>query len=1169
LAHPVEEYLKALRTTRMTGGVTDETASYPALKALLNAIGADLKPRVICELHPTEGVGIPDGALFAEEQIQRGDPRELLRGGRPARGVIEVKPTGDPIDAVVASDQVATYFDDHRQVLVTNYRDFVFLAQDAQAQRAEFGRFSLADSEDDFWALTAHPRKAANEQGDRFVDFMQRVMTHAAPLCDPEDVAWLLASYAREAMARVEAADIPALAALREALEEALGLTFEGEEGDHFFRSTLVQTLFYGIFSAWVIWSRDHPPTSDEPFDWHAAEWTLHVPMIAALYQQIAQPGKLRSLHVVEVLDWTADALNRVDRASFFAQFDEGQAVQYFYEPFLQAFDPELRKQLGVWYTPTEIVRYMVERVDRVLREELDVADGLADPNVYVLDPCCGTGAYLVEVLRRIERTLRERGGDALVAQDVKRAATERVFGFEILPAPFVVAHLQLGLTLRNLGAPLSHETQERAGVYLTNALTGWEPPDETKGALPFPEFEAEAEAADHVKREVPILVVLGNPPYNAFAGTSPEEEGGLVEPYKEGLVSEWGIKKFNLDDLYIRFFRVAERRIAEMQPFKGVVSFISNSSWVDGVSFVVLRKHLLRNFDRFWIENLHGDRKISERAPDGRSSQTAFAISGFSPGIQIGVAISTWVKSGKTYQEPVLYNDDIADADAEERREHLLDTLNCDDFDSQYFAAQPAASNRYSFRPRDVSPTYLTWPSVSDLALVGPYNAPVERRGCALISIDREPLVHRISGYFDCDVSDEEIADIYPKLMMTGNRIVGAEARKKLQTQFTYDQSCIVRYLMNPFDRRWCYWENLRPLFSEPSPELLAHHHAADNCYLVVRENSTVAPTSPPVSFSTEMVDYHYAATEARVVPFLVLPEEATNGRQSARRQTEMDLGETPVRANLSDAAHRYTERMGMPPAGGEASVAETVWLHVLATAYSHSYRMENEDAIRQDWPRVPLPDERGLLEASAELGREVAALLDTESGVAGVTEGDIQPELREMGVLSSVDGAPLQPEEGDLTVTAGWGYLGYRDATMPNTGEIVERDYTPQELRSIEEGAEALGLTLDEALTQLGRATCDIYLNERACWRNVPEGVWDYYIVGYQVVKKWLSYRERKVLGRDLRPEEARYVTEMVRRIAAILLLQPRLDENYRRIKAHTFDWSSVATDNGRAGA
>ena len=162
--------------------------------------------------------------------------------------------------------------------------------------------------------------------------------------------------------------------------------------------------------------------------------------MLRALFQQLSDPGRLQPLGLVEVMDWTAAALDRVDRAAFFASFNEGEAVPYFYEPFLEAFDPALRKQLGVWYTPTDVVRYMVSRVDRALKEDLGIEDGLAAENVYVLDPCCGTGAYLAETLKRIAANLERRGMGALTGARVKQAATQRVFGFEIMPAPFVAA---------------------------------------------------------------------------------------------------------------------------------------------------------------------------------------------------------------------------------------------------------------------------------------------------------------------------------------------------------------------------------------------------------------------------------------------------------------------------------------------------------------------------------------------------------------------------------------------------------------------------------------------------------------------------------------------------------------------------------------------------------
>lgn len=243
--------------------------------------------------------------------------------------------------------------------------------------------------------------------------------------------------------------------------------------------------------------------------------------------------------------------------------------MQYFYALFLAAFDPKLRKKLGVWYTPPEVVKYMVARVDKALKEELYVEDGIAVENVYVLDPCCGTGTYITEVLHRIEANLRKRDPSALVTNKVKRAATERVFGFEFMPAPIVVAYLQIGLMMQAFG----DDENGRIQVFLTNALTGWE---KTKSkSLAIPELEEERDKAEHIKLEVPILVILGNPPYDGFAGVVVEEEQQLLEVYRKGNRVKTS-KIRGRQDLYICFFRMAERRITE-KTGQGIVCFISN----------------------------------------------------------------------------------------------------------------------------------------------------------------------------------------------------------------------------------------------------------------------------------------------------------------------------------------------------------------------------------------------------------------------------------------------------------------------------------------------------------------------------------------------------------------------------------------------------------------
>ena len=248
--HPLATYLRELRDIRSSGANVPETSFYGPLANLLNDVGRALKPRVRCIVNPkNQGAGIPGGGFFTADQLPRTCEPDL-HAQLPARGVMEVKSTSDDAQRTAHSAQVARYLETYGQVLVTNYRDFALLGRDTSGKRVELETYCLTDSETAFWAATADPYALAEAQGERCTEFLKRVMLYAAPLTNPADVAWFLASYARDAKARIEGIDLPALTAVRTALEEALGVTFEGHKGDHFFRSTLVQTLFYGIFSA-------------------------------------------------------------------------------------------------------------------------------------------------------------------------------------------------------------------------------------------------------------------------------------------------------------------------------------------------------------------------------------------------------------------------------------------------------------------------------------------------------------------------------------------------------------------------------------------------------------------------------------------------------------------------------------------------------------------------------------------------------------------------------------------------------------------------------------------------------------------------------------------------------------------------------------------------------
>ena len=1146
LATAVETCFADLGLIRASGGATGEQSSYGPLANLLNAVGATLRPKVFCvgEL-ADQGAGHPDFGLYTAKQVQRGRPRE---GQVPERGVVEVKSTGEHLGAVGVREQVARYWGRYGLVLVTNLREFALVGPDAAGNETTLESFRLAGSAEAFDRRLEHPRTFTREVGAGLGEYLYRTLSHQAALAEPKDLAWLLASYARDGLARVEAAgEAPTLSAVRAALEEALGVRFEGEKGARFFRSTLVQTLFYGVFSAWVLWARagaraddDRPPPDSglggaefaggdgtAKFDWRTAVWHLRAPVLRALFQQLSDPGRLQPLGLVEVLDWTAAALDRVDQSAFFARFNEGEAVPYFYEPFLEAFDPELRKQLGVWYTPAEVVRYMVARVDRALKDDLDIADGLAAENVYVLDPCCGTGAYLAEVLRRIAANLEGRGLGALAGARVKQAVIERVFGFEIMPAPFVVAHLQVGLTMQDLDAPLADDGAERAGVFLTNALTGWEP--RTTKPLPFPELEEERDRAERVKQETPILVILGNPPYNGFAGMAVDEERELSEAYRvtkrvrrpEGQ---------GLNDLYVRFFRMAERRIAE-KTGRGVVCFISNYSWLDGLSFTGMRERYLEAFDAIRIDCLNGDKyKTGKVAPDGSPDPSIFSTEGDPVGIQVGTAIATLVRKADHAPTDVI---GFRHLWGQAKREELLESTEAEP-GALYDAVDPVLPLGLPFVRTAVSESWFDWPALPDLFPVSFPGVKTSRDGF-LVDIDLDRLEKRIGDYFDPALSHEEIARRYPSVMKTTARFDARVVRDALLARGGPGEGGFVRFAYRPFDNRWLYWEADTKLLDEKRADYKSHvfegniglldrpragyqpHVFGGNLWLVL-QNKARPDLSPPLMISN-IGDLNQMNSGVYCVPACLSDEGL--GINGDRMQRRPNCGAP----NLSGTARSYLERLG-------ANVMD-LFHHVLVVLHDSTYNQVNADVLRAEGPRIPLPgwpdgEAKGAAEAlvaSAVRGRELAALLDPNTPVPGVTEGVLRPEVAAIAVPTTIDGRNMTGD--DFALTAGWGHYGAGDVVMPGQGRVIERPYT------LEEHA-----ILDSAIPSLGETTFDVHLNPRAFWRNVPAAVWAYKLGGYQVLKKWLSYREHDILDRPLKPGEVQHFTDMARRIEAIQL-------------------------------
>jgi predicted helicase len=383
--------------------------------------------------------------------------------------------------------------------------------------------------------------------------------------------------------------------------------------------------------------------------------------------------------------------------------------------------------------------------------------------------------------------------------------------------------------------------------------------------------------------------------------------------------------------------------------------------------------------------------------------------------------------------------------------------------------------------------------------------------RDDVVIDIDRDALVDRMKLYFDPSVPDSEIKRLMPGAMDSTKRF-DAQRTRQVLIKKGFSESQILRFCYRPFDVRWLYWESDTKLLDEKRTEYVPHV-ALGNLWIEARQKQTM-----------DAFDRGYVTGS--------LADNFGNGLSNffplkLHKQGNL-LGDAASHPNLSEKAEKYLAAIG--------GTHELLFFHAIAILHSPAYRRENQGALRQDWPRIPLPSDVAVLKASAKLGKEIAALLDFENKVKGVSETPFRKELQTIAVIERGGKTSVNPDEGDLELTAGWGHAGKGGATMPGKGKTTERPYTPPEAKA-----------LAESVAILGEKTVDVYLNDRVCWRNIPAKVWDYTISGYPVIKKWLSYREKELLGRSLTVDEARYVTEMVRRIAALMLLGTQLDKNY----------------------
>lgn len=958
----VRRYRADVAAIRASAGGSPERSYYPALKDLFDRMGVHLDPRMIAITDPSGHAG-----SFPDVAIHDRDARVLTLP-------VEAKASTVTAEQLLQLEQGPRYAEAFGGgwVLLTNLDDFV-LARLYESQLVEVDRVSLAPpapGEDD-----------AVEASARLLEILELGTELRATLSRADQVAAHLAFHARLIAEAIEDAAGNDATKLLEPVAELFRSGLGAELEDDFFIPTTVQTLVYGLFAAWL---QSHESGAD--FDWQGAAYSLDVPLFAEVLHACLRPSVIRRCNLFPRLAAAAGVLRRIDRDAFEAQF-AGGAIEYFYEPFLAEFDPTLRDRLGVWYTPHEIAEYQVARVHHQLIEQLGVAQGLADDDVIVLDPAAGTGTYIASVYRYIYQYHVSNGEPPSVAAErLREAARTRIVGFEILPAAFVISHLHLTRTLQELGTSIGED--DRVRVYLTNSLTGWDQAAENPHMVLFPELEEELDAAREVKLQDRVLAVLGNPPYEGYSSADSEEERALVEPWIAPLWQQWGIRKHRLNDLYVRFWRIAIERIAQLTG-QGVVSYISNRQWLGGRSYPTMRQTVLEDFDHIVIDDLHGG--VHDRTH--RDDESIFTT-GIASGIRVGTAIVTATRRPNHATAPTsLVARDLRGPATYKRLE--LARFTAGDIDEGLTERAPSSERGW----RMTADSGADYPALDEYFNF--YRSGVQPvRDEAVLAYSRDELEARMRDYWNDQIPWDQLIEAHPGFGIERARYNGPRTRRQLLANSTFRPERLVRYLHRPMDPRWLYWEPDHKLLNEPRRELMPYWlQIEDQVALIAPQTRRRVGAARPL-VATQVPGNECVDPNARVMP-LWEPGDAI-GRAEGELGFEEDQDRVP---NIRQSWIAAAKAAGLHET--DAEVAETVFFALVGVCASPQW-LATQPVTDPDFPTVPLPADPQDLDRAATIGRQFAALINPDVDVPGVTSEHIRDELRDVGVPDSVQTEP-----------------------------------------------------------------------------------------------------------------------------------------------------------------
>lgn len=705
------------------------------------------------------------------------------------------------------------------------------------------------------------------------------------------------------------------------------------------FADIYAQTITYGLFAA-----RFHDDTAENFTRMEAATLIPHTnPFLRKIFQHIAG-------YEIDVrIDWIVDDLVRAFRATdlkeilkgYGAQTQQSDPILHFYENFLAAYDPKLRQERGVFYTPLPVVRFIVTAVDDILKRDFYLPEGLADTamvtvgkqklhRVQVLDPATGTGTFLAEVVRHIHAAVTRNGQQGLWSDFVGKHLLPRIHGFEIMMASYAMAHLKLDLILN--ATYYTHCANEtRLNVYLTNALAEADTEMELDYFTQW--LSNEANGASAIKRDTPVMVVLGNPPYSGESKNKGDWIMRLMEDYKKEPGGKEKLKERNpkwINDDYCKFIRLGQDFVDRNR--EGVLAFINNHGFLDNLTFRGMRWHLLNSFDTIYILDLHGYSK-KKVAPDGGKDENVFNI-------QRGVSINIFVKTGKKKPGDLA---EVYHCDLYGKREDKYAFLAKNTIATAAFTKIGLSAPFYFFVPRDsgLEGVYNSGFSVAEIFPVNSVGI-VTSRDEFCIQHDKTSLETLITTFKGMD---DNSAREYFHLGPDSRDWQIALAREDL------NKGVIAEVDYRPFDIRWtCFTGNSRGFHCMPRGKIMRQMIVGNNIALLVCKQMAVNDWVH-VSISKHLVDDSKISNRTKergyVYPLYLYTEQVD--------------GSVTCEPNLDRTIFEQIQAIT-----GEVSAIE-VFDYIYGVLHTPSYREKFKSFLKSDFPRIPYP-------VSAEAFREVA---------------------------------------------------------------------------------------------------------------------------------------------------------------------------------------------------